>query len=216
MPSCRFCKRDFKSAQAIKAHLRHCKTYQSVPKAETLPKAGDPSVGRDQYEGTESMIKRVHSDDVEVLLRRQRPGRDSHESLIALLDVHEMLTALLKEGLGHYGYVRLVEGMRTEDEPACLEWKQLLQDLYSCVADADTMKLNFRLNHSLLYDMYNRMLTVKERWLDYRRYDVEGSFRPLDIGSGHYFDEPNPTLLAEERRLELVLCKIKRMVVSSH
>src|SRR5689334_13415983 len=125
MPPCRFCEEDFKNEQSVKAHLRHCKVYKKLPKAGPLPKADHDPSDAEEHRGMPRTTKRIHSDDVEVLSPRQHPGRDSHESLMNLLDIHEILGALLKDGMDNYGYVRLVESMRKDDEPGCHEWKQL-------------------------------------------------------------------------------------------
>ena len=95
--------------------------------------------------------------------RGSRHGPDSQEMKLLLLDPHEEIIQLQRSA-GHHAWFALMvsscgshpcQGTRPPEE-----WARLAQDLGDVERDLDQMVGRLRLDRSLLFNIYHRMLTV--------------------------------------------------------
>jgi len=129
---------------------------------------------------------------------------------LLLLDTHEAITQLQRDAGNHAWWAQFlaptasaqVQGHTTPEE-----WVRLYHDLGDILRDLDQMKGRLRLDRSLLFNIYHRMLAIQGAWLEYQARDFsrEGEVTPQ-----------GEEVLREEQALfaDLIL-KIKRMLVAA-
>jgi hypothetical protein len=147
-----------------------------------------------------------------------RPGRDSQESLLLLLDVSEVFPQLKQECLDSAAIARLWATVHS-DITRKEEWEELYRILDDCERDYEQMVLRFRLDPVLLFTIYRHMLAVKNRWLGYRIHDLSRSTRPGsavegDTGPEELDDEYTRSLRNLETMWDNIMTNIKKMLVA--
>ena len=140
----------------------------------------------------------------------RRPGPDSQEMKLLLLDTHEENAKLYRIAGNHAWWAEFlfrtasshVQGHATPEE-----WAMVYQDLGDIGRDLDQMKGRLRLDRSLLFNIYHRMLAIQDAWLEYRGRDFTRECELTPQGED---------VLREERALfaDLML-KVKKMLVAA-
>lgn len=201
---CPFCERPFTNEQAIRAHLRFCRAYRlkkrRAAKAGSMPQA-------DQPHGT-TAVQTEEAKPCKPLARRH--GGNSHECLLLLLDVYEVIPQLKRECSEYASISRLIasspKGSHLTSEE---DWMKLYEMLDSCERDYDQMVFGLRPDSVLLFSIYQRMLTIKGHWL---------CFRTNDLHPPHHeeMEENNVAVLREESLMwTRIMTSLKTMVVAS-
>lgn len=189
--ACEFCRKPFNTSEEKWGHYAHCvKRNLSLKPATQAGAEAPPSI----------FVERAS----------RRPGPDSQDMKLLLLDTHEAITQLQRDADGHTFWAEFlartasaqVQGHATPEE-----WGRLAQDLGEVERDFFLMKGNLRLDRSLLFNIYHRMLAVQEAWLEYqvRDFSRNGELTPK-----------GEDVLREERALFAdLIVKIKRMLVAA-
>lgn len=188
---CDYCEKPFKTPQAVRGHLRHCTYRRLKPQAEAQAEAEPASAARPTHQTS-------------------RPGPDSQEMKLVLLDTHEGITQLHSGAGDHAWWAQwLARSSPTHAEGHATpeEWAMIYQDLGDVERDLDQMVGRLRLDRSLLFNIYHRMLAVQGAWLEYRARDFsrEGVVTP----------EGEDVLRTEQALFADLMLKIKRMLVAA-
>ena len=184
---CDYCEKPFKTAQGVRAHLRHCSSrrlrLQAAPQAEAEPAGAARPTHRDS-----------------------RPGPDSQEMKLLLLDTHEEIIQLQRSA-GSYAWFAQWTPTHAEGHVPREEWARLYQDLGDVERDLDQMVGRLRLDRSLLFNAYHRMLAVQDSWLIFRArsFTRDGELTP----------EGEDMLRMGQARFADLMLKIKRMLVAA-
>lgn len=140
----------------------------------------------------------------------RRPGPDSQDMKLELLNTNEDITRLGGDAENHAFWAEFLERTarsHVEGHATSKEWGSLAQNLGDIERDLDQMKGRLRLDRSLLFNIYHRMLAVQEAWLEYqvRDFSRNGELTPK-----------GEDVLREERALFAdLIVKIKRMLVAA-
>ena len=222
MFECFDCSRRFRKVQALRGHLRHCEYHRRHRlKQQAEAEAGNQPAEHNQPENQPSRGPArpplIRGDGNRPLSRR--PGRDSQDSLLLLLDVYEILPKLKNECLDYVAISRQLASVRS-NITSSEEWVKVYWILDECERDYEQMVFRFRLDPVLLFRIYRTMLAMKERWLCYLAQDWSKAIR---LGSG-IGEDPAPdevhdkyvcALREEELRWDTILTKVKKMLVGS-
>jgi hypothetical protein len=139
-----------------------------------------------------------------------RPGPDSQEMKLLLLDVNEDATQLERDAGDHAFWAQWLahtapshaEGNTTPEE-----WVMIHHDLGGVTRDLDLMVGPLRLDRSILFNVYHRMLAIQDAWLKYLARDF--------TRNGELTPEGEDVLREEQARFADLMLKIKRMLVAS-
>jgi hypothetical protein len=188
---CEYCPKRFPILKSKWGHYPHCEGRKLSLEPASKPEAEAPS---STFEHRES----------------RRPGPDSQDMKLLLLDTHEAITQLQRDADGHTFWAEFlartasshVEGHATPEE-----WGRLAQDLGDVERDLDQMKGRLRLDRSLLFNIYHKMLAVQDAWLEYQR-------RDFSLG-GEMTPQGEEVLRTERALFADLMLKIKRMLVAA-
>lgn len=188
--ACELCRKRFYTEQAKWGHTPHCAARKPSLQLTSKPEAEAP---RSTFVDSES----------------RRPGPDSQEMRLLLLETHEEIAKLYGIAVNHAWWAEfLSRTARTDDEGHATseEWGRLAQDLGDVERDFDQMKGRLRLDRSLLFNIYHRIFALQDAWLNYQARDFcyEGELSPK-----------GEKVLREERELFADLIKVKKMLVAS-
>ncbi len=188
---CEFCPERFLTSQAKWGHYPQCEARKlslqlaTQPGAEALPS---------------TLIDR----------ESRRPGPDSQDMKLLLLDTNEGFTQLHSEAGDHTFWAEwLARTDRTHAEGHTTpeEWALIYQNLGDVLRDLDQMVGRLRLDRSLLFGIYHRMLSIQGAWLDYRA---------RDFSRGGEVTPKGEEVLREEQAFFVdLMLKIKRMLVAA-
>lgn len=190
---CDYCEKPFKTPQAVRGHLRHC-TYRRLRLQTATQSEAEPATPTITITDRES----------------RRPGPDSQEMKLILIDTHEGVIQLHSDAGDHAWWAQWLARMaptHAEGRTTHEEWVRIYQDLGDVERDLDQMVGRLRLDRSLLFHIYHRMLAVQSAWLEYRARDFtrEGVVTP----------EGEDVLREEQARFADLMLKIKRMLVAA-
>ena len=87
------------------------------------------------------------------------------------------------------------------------EWVMIYHDLGEILREFDQMIGRLRLDRSILFTIYHRMLAIQDAWLDYRRRDFSRG--------GEVTPEGKEVLRVEQVLFSDLMLKIKRMLVAA-
>jgi hypothetical protein len=188
---CDYCEKPFKTAQGVRAHARHCSTRRLRQQAATQAEAEPASGSRPTHLAS-------------------RPGPDSQEMKLLLLDVNEDIIRLYRDAEDHTFWADFfsrtarnhVEGHATPEE-----WVMIYHDLGDVTRDLDLMVGPLRLDRSLLFTVYHRMQAIQGAWLAYRARDF--------TRGGEVTPEGEDVLREERAFFADLMLKIKRMLVAA-
>jgi hypothetical protein len=186
--ACEFCSKRYPTLQAKWGHYPQCEARKLSLDPASKPEA-QASPG---------------------ILADRRPGPDSQEMKLLLLDVNECATDLESDAGDHTFWAQWLartDPNHAEGHAKPEEWAMIYQDLGNVTRDLDLMVGPLRLDRSLLFHIYHRMLAIKTAWLECqgRDFSCAGELTPK-----------GEEVLREERALftDLML-KIKRMLVAA-
>ena len=189
--ACEFCRKRFPTPQAKWGHAPHCAARRLSQQPGTQAGAEAPPS--------------THADR-----ESRRPGPDSQEMKLLLLDTHEEIIQL-QTSAGTCAWCAQwparADPVHEKGHATPEEWAGLYQDLGDIERDLDQMVGRLRLDRSLLFNIYHRMLTVRDAWLIYRARDFtrEGEVTP----------DGEDVLRTEQARFVDLMLKIKRMLVAA-
>ena len=140
----------------------------------------------------------------------RRPGPDGQEMKLCLLDAQEEITRLRNIADNNFIWAEFcfraarnhVQGRTTPEE-----WKKVYEVLGDIERDFDIMKGRLRLDRSLLFNIYHRMLEIQDAWLVCQRRDFSKG--------GELTQKGQEVLRVEQARFADLMLKIKRMVVAA-
>jgi hypothetical protein len=204
---CFSCGRRFKVPQALFGHLRHCAHYRLKRKAKAKAEH-QPSRPR---QSTQNALK-SGGDRTDAAAISKRGGRDSQEHLLLLLDISEIFPELKCKSLDHGTIARLFGSIR----PRMMtpqQWMDLYWIIDECERDYEQMVMRLRLDRTILFRVYQRMLLVKQSWLTYL-------LAHFDKNTQSVCEEDNMNAPSawdvEERMWNAIMTSIKKMLVAAH
>jgi hypothetical protein len=185
---CELCRKPFKTLQAKWGHYPHCPKRKLSQELASQARAEAPP-----------------SAPVDRELRR--PGPDSQEMKLLLLETYEAITQLQRDAGHHVSWARFLASAQNQDHVTPEEWDNIYQGLGDVERDLYQMKGRLRLDRSLLFNIYHRMLAIQGAWLDYQARDFsrEGEVTP----------QGEEVLREEQARFADLMLKIKRMLVAA-
>jgi len=189
--ACEFCRKRFPTLKAKWGHYPHCAKRKLSLEPATQPEAEAPP---------SALVDR----------ESRRPGPDSQDMKLLLLDTNEEITRLRSNAEDHAWWAQFlartasaqVQGHATPEE-----WVRLYHDLGDILRDLDQMKGRLRLDRSLLFNIYHRMLAMQDAWLEYRARDF--------TRGGEVTPEGEEVLRVEQALFADLMLKIKRMLVAA-
>ena len=185
---CEFCQERFATSQAKWGHYPQCEARKLSLDPASKPEAqASPAV-----------------------LSDRRPGPDSPEMKLLLLDTHEAITQLHSDAGDHAFWAQWIartDPTHAQGKTTPEEWVMIYQDLGDVTRDLDLMVGPLRLARSLLFHIYHRMLAIQDAWLSYQARDF--------TRGGELTPEGEEVLREERARFADLLLKIKRMLVAA-
>lgn len=188
---CEYCQKRYASLQAKWGHFPQCEARKESLQLASKPKAEAPA---STFVNGES----------------RRPGPDSQDMKLLLFEAQEGTIRLHSDAEDHTFWADFlsrtarthVEGHATPEE-----WVMVYHDLGEILREFDQMIGRLRLDRSILFNIYHRMLAINDAWLDYRRRDFSRDGEVTPQGA---------EMLREEQALfsDLML-QIKRMLVAA-
>ncbi|MEI8015202.1 MAG: C2H2-type zinc finger protein [Nitrospira sp.] len=188
---CDYCEKPFKTPQAVRGHLRHC-TYRRLRQQTATQSEAEPA--------TPTITDR----------ESRRPGPDSQDMKLLLLDTQEEFTRLKSDAGDHTFWAEFMfrtDRTHAEGRTTHEEWVRIYQDLGDIQRDLDQMIGPLRLDRSILFNTYHRMLAVQSAWLEYRARDF--------TRGGVVTPEGEDVLRVEQARFAALMLNIKRMLVAA-
>jgi len=189
--ACELCRKRFATPQGKFGHYPHCaKRKLSLQQASKAGPEAPPSA----VAGHEA----------------RRPGPDSQDMKLLLLDVNECAIQLERDAGDHAFWAQWIahtDPNHAEGHTTPEEWVMIHQDLGDVTRDLDQMVGRLRLDRSLLFNIYHRMLAIQDAWLECQRRDFSRGGELTPVGED---------VLREERALFAdLLLKIKRLLVAA-
>ena len=183
---CESCEDTFKTPQAKWGHYPHCEgrklSQQPATQAEAEP------------------VGTARADHV-----TRRPGPDSQESKLLLLETHELIQQF-EEDARHYAamsYLLAERNVRGQYEKA-KEWLQMYNDLSDVERDCFQMVGRLRLDRGLLFRIYHQIRPIRDTWVHYQTRDLN----PAD-------KERVEAIRKEEAKWDTLMTMIKKLLVAS-
>ena len=205
---CFHCEKRFKNPQAVRGHQPHC------PVRRLNAQAG----GQTQDKPTRNSVLQEDSE-------YHRPGPDSKESKLLLVNTHEDIEQLIQVmghivAAAHFFFRGAFSHVKRNIPPE--EWAKLHGDLDDVERDFQQMMGRLRLDQSLLFKIYHRLKRVRDIWLQFREHDyMESVQRRLAASVAGLNDSdailPESRQMIEEDRARLddVVTKVKHLLVAA-
>ncbi len=189
--ACELCPKRFDTEQAKWGHTPHCaaRRLSQQPTPQAKPEAPPSTVAESES---------------------RRPGPDSQEMKLLLLDTNEGITQLERDAGDHVFWAQWnarTDPTHAEGKTTPEQWAMIQQDLGDVTRDLDLMKGRLRLDRSLLFNIYHRMLVVQGAWLDYLASDFSRG--------GELTPEGEDVLREERARFADLMLKVKRLLVAA-
>lgn len=205
---CFHCEKPFKNPQAVRAHQLHCAVRRLKMQAEAAVR----------HQPVHSSIKRKESES-------HRPGPESKENKLLLLDTHEGIKQLLLVleyiiASAHFFFRAAFSHVAGNIPPE--EWAKLYVDLDDVERDFAQMECRRRLDEALLYKIYHRLRAIRATWLGYREHDYL-KYEQRQLLESEADMNRQYALLADYRKiieddralLDDVVTKVKRLLVAA-
>jgi hypothetical protein len=188
---CEFCPKRFKTLQAKWGHYPQCQARKQSLQLTSQPEPEAPS-------------------SVPADRRGLRPGPDSTENKLLLLDTNEGLIQLHSDAGDHTFWAQWIartDPNHAQGKTTPEEWAMIHQDLGDVTRDFDLMVGRLRLDRSILFNVYHRMLAIQDAWLKYlaRDFSRQGEVTP----------EGEEVLREEEALFVELILNIKRLLVAA-
>jgi hypothetical protein len=127
-----------------------------------------------------------------------------------LLDTHEQIQQLERDARDFAGMAYLLSGMNVPGEyEKAKEWLQLSQALGDVERDCDQMVGRLRLDRSLLFNIYHRMIPIRDTWMHYRTRHLKPALK------GEKEQEIPKDIREEDAMWATIMTNIKKMLVAS-
>ncbi len=224
---CHFCDRPFRNQQAVRAHLRHCAAYSAESRLGTQPIIGkrrdeapkgisDARVSARQWSDPK---RKNQASSLAQLRPPQRVRGVANEGLEYLFDIRERLRYLREEAINFLWYMRLTACcLRPEGHAGYAEWLELFRELDRWYDVAKHTVERCGLDYKGLYDMYEGITSIKERWLRYRKQMItesasRGDYHE-DVTQADEREALKEGIAEEEARFNALLGKIKALLAS--
>jgi hypothetical protein len=186
--ACEYCQERFATPQAKWGHYPQCEARKLSLDPASKPEAQAPS---------------------EVLSDR-RPGPDSQEMKFELLNFNEDIIRLYSDAEDHTFWADFFSRTARNHVQGCTtpeEWVMILHDLGDILRDVDQMKGRLRLDRSLLFNIYHKMLAIEGAWLNYQARDFSRN--------GELTPEGEEVLREERALFADLMLKVKKMLVAA-
>lgn len=188
--ACEFCAKRYATHQAKWGHQSQCEARKLSlrPPTQAKPEAhASPAV-----------------------LSDRRPGPDSQEMKLLLLDVNEDATQLERDAGDHAFWAQWIartDPTHAQGKTTPEEWVMIYQNLGDVTRDLDLMKGRLRLDRSLLFNIYHRMLAIQDAWLECQRRDFSRG--------GELTPEGEEVLREEQALFADLMLRVKKMLVAA-
>jgi hypothetical protein len=203
---CFSCYRRFVNPQVLFGHLRNCKWHRLKREAKAQAQNQPP-----EQRPKQNASKPTH-EHTSTAGGRQGHGRDSQEHLLLLLDVSEVLPELKRKSLDYAAIARMLASVRPWMTTA-QQWVALYWIIDECERDCEQMVLRLGLDRTILFRIYQQMLTAKNKWLTYLRIDFAQDTQSLRNETN--MNESSAWEL-EEHMWNALMTSIKKILVAAH
>lgn len=188
---CDYCETPFKTAQGVRGHLRHCEYRRLKQQTAKQIEAEPASTSRPTHLGT-------------------RPGPDSYESRMLLLETPELIQQLHRDALDLAGMAYLLaKGNVAGEYEKAKEWLLLSEALDNVERDFDRMVGCLRLDRSLLFPIYHQLRPLRDTWMYYRTRHLKPALE------GEKEPEISGDVREEEAMWATIMTNVKKMLVAS-
>ena len=188
---CDYCEKPFTTPQAVRGHLRHCTYRRLRQQADTQTEAEPASAARPTH-------------------LANRPGPDSQESRLLLIETHEQIQQMKEDSRTIAGMAYLLANGNVAGEyEKAKEWFQLSQALDDVERSFDQMVGGLRLDRSLLFNSYHQMRGIRNTWMYYRTRHLKPALE------GEKEQEIPKDIREEEAMWATIMTNIKKMLVAS-
>lgn len=189
--ACEVCRKRFPTPHAKWGHYPHCAARKLSQQPATQAGAEAPPSNVADREA-------------------RRRGPDSNEMRLLLLDTHEEIAKLHGIAGNHAWWAQFLARTaptHVDGHAKPEEWTGIYQELGDVERDLDQQVGPLRLNRSLLFNIYHRLLVVQSAWLNYQA---------CDFSCGSELTPKGEEVLREERAIfaDLML-NIKRLLVAA-
>ncbi len=189
--ACKSCRKPFNTLPEMWGHTPHCPARKLSQQPTT--QAG-PEALRSAVADRES----------------RRPGPDSHESRLLLLDTAELIQQLRRDARYFAGIAYLLaQGNEQGEYEKAKEWFWLSQGLDDVDRDFDLMVGPLRLDRSLLFRAYHQLGPIRDAWMYYRTRHL----RP--VREGEKEQEIPEDIREEDAMWATIMSNIKKMLAMS-
>ena len=183
---CETCPKTFKTLQAKWGHYPHCPGRKLSQQPATQAEPEPVGTARADHE-------------------TRRPGPDSQESKLLLLETHELIQQF-EEDARHYAamsYLLAERNVRGQYEKA-KEWLQMYNDLSDVERDCFQMVGRLRLDRGLMFRIYHQTRPLRDTWVHYQTRHLN----PAD-------KERVEAIRKEEAKWDTLMTMIKKLLVAS-
>ena len=189
--ACEFCRKPFNTPEEKWGHYPHCAARKLS--LQPGPKAGPeapPSALADR--------------------EPRRPGPDSQESRMLVLETPELIQLLRRDARDFAGMAYLLaKGNVAGEYEKAKEWLELSQALDDVDRNFDQMVGRLRLDRSLLFGIYHQMGPLRDTWMYYRTRHLKPALE------GEKEQEIPQYIRDEDEMWATVMTNIKKMLVAS-
>ncbi|MDK2744425.1 MAG: hypothetical protein NDI90_16105 [Nitrospira sp. BO4] len=203
---CASCYRRYKSWQELFGHLRQCWWHRLKREAKAEAQNKPP-----EQRPKQNASKPTH-EHTSTAGGRQGHGRDSQEHLLLLLDVSEVLPELKRKSLDYAAIARMLANVRPWMTTA-EQWVALYWIIDECERDFEQMVLRLRLDRTILFRIYQKMLSAKYDWLNYLATDFNQNTVSL---CNEMNTNETSAWDVEEHMWNGLMTSLKKMLVAAH
>jgi hypothetical protein len=129
---------------------------------------------------------------------------------LLLLDTNEGITQLERDAGDHAFWAQWIartDPTHAQGKTTPEEWVMIYQNLGDVTRDLDLMKGRLRLDRSLLFNIYHRMLAIQDAWLECQRRDFSRG--------GELTPEGEEVLREEQALFADLMLRVKKMLVAA-
>ncbi|MEP6934685.1 MAG: hypothetical protein ABI988_12195, partial [Nitrospirota bacterium] len=172
---CNDCGRRFKNAQSVRGHLLHCPAAKRRRQAEAQAEAQPETGGMQNNHRAHATEQSRSSLDRTVADEKRRAGPLGREFRVLVLSVQDLLEHLQDDAHEFAVQADCFADMSVRGaHEKYLAWREMYAILDDCLRDLDQMLPMFRLERVPLFGIYDRIRSLKKRWMKQR---VAGFYR---------------------------------------
>lgn len=201
MPTCKYCRRDFRNLQAVRGHLRACpRKSHAESVAEPRLRRQEPGIGSASEPGS------AGSDHAEICLPTRSTLTPNY--LLGMIDAHDLLAILRKRCQERLPYYKLFASCAVQDGPTFLDWCHVTMDLLKCEEDVGELVQQASVRRDRVWTVYQRVIDVQERWIPWAEREVAHIWRKKEKKDEAMTRED----VAEEYGLPLLMDQFTRLI----